>query len=93
VRWPSSSKLQNTTVASPSTAASVMVTPSSTVRTRTRDAPFALAPAAHNRVEPTALPKISEMSASFEERVLSTIDVVGDVSFARQPVKEPLIVC
>src|SRR6478672_4380544 len=32
-RWPSSSRLQNTTVTSPSTAASVIVTPNSTVRT------------------------------------------------------------
>src|SRR3954468_14525284 len=32
-RCPSSSSLQNTTVTSPSTAASVIVTPSSTVRT------------------------------------------------------------
>src|SRR6476620_7875923 len=32
-RCPSSSRLQNTTVDSPSTAASVIVTPSSTVRT------------------------------------------------------------
>src|SRR5215213_10362388 len=31
--WPSSSRLQNTTVVSPSTAASVIVTPNSTVRT------------------------------------------------------------
>src|SRR6478736_4521094 len=32
-RWPSSSRAQNTTVTSPSTAASVIVTPNSTVRT------------------------------------------------------------
>src|SRR5215208_5557818 len=31
--WPSSSRVQNTTVVSPSTAASVIVTPNSTVRT------------------------------------------------------------